>query len=472
MTQRVIRLLCDAQNYPWGKVGTDSIISQMGPEASGKDWKFSETTPYAELWMTTHPNLPSRLYESPSTTLSSHLDAHPELLGIVPQKFPKPVEGKNEKHVPFLFKILTCKQALPLQIHPDKKLAAELHARDPSKFVDANHKPEIACALTPFLGFAGFAPFDRIATNISTIPELRDFLQPLPSYQLFLDDRLNSSKLKALVKDILLLNPKSSGILESAKDVLKTLTGTQDPPMERGGGDAQGVIRSLIDRVEQHGPEAVFAGTMWNDDQKQRISAALRKTQEFYAGDPGIIVACFFMNLIELQPGEAMYVQEDGLHAWLDGQIIELMANSDDVLNAAFIEGGEKDDINIFIDTMTCDPRPAETYKLERHNWALSRGAGATVYQVPAEEFSLFHIVGTDASTTVAPLNGPAIAIVTAVSSSGSQITDKTCGTMINVKKGQVYFVGAGTEIEYGPGVEVWAAFYDDQNRGQTGNMK
>jgi mannose-6-phosphate isomerase len=60
--------------------------------------------------MTTHPNLPSKLYDSPSTTLSKHLNAHPDLLGVVPQKFPKPVEGKNEKHVPFLFKILTCKQ--------------------------------------------------------------------------------------------------------------------------------------------------------------------------------------------------------------------------------------------------------------------------------------------------------------------------------------------------------------------------
>lgn len=159
-------------------------------------------------------------------------------------------------------------------------------------------------------------------------------------------------------------------------------------------------------------------------------------------------------------------------------------------MNAAFIEGGEKDDINIFIDAMTCDPRPAETYKLERHNWTLSHGAGATVYQVkpfptpfaaasltsfpkvPAEEFSLYHIVGTTDSTSTSPLNGPSIAIVTSVPSSGGHVTDKTTGTSVDVKKGQVYFVGAGTEVEYGPGVEVWAAFYDDQNREQTGDMK
>ncbi|KAJ9103640.1 hypothetical protein QFC19_004215 [Naganishia cerealis] len=86
------------------------------------------------------------------------------------------------------------------------------------------------------------------------------------------------------------------------------------------------------------------------------------------------------MNLVE-KPGEAMYVQEDGLHAWLDGQIIELMANSGNVLNAAFIEGGEKDDLEIFIDAMRCDPRPAESYKIEKSRWTLSKGAGASVYQ-------------------------------------------------------------------------------------------
>ncbi|KAJ9094035.1 hypothetical protein QFC21_006136 [Naganishia friedmannii] len=475
MTDHIIRLACDAQNYPWGKVGNDSIISQFGPEASGNDWKFDENTPYAELWMTTHPNLPSKLYAHPSTLLSKHLYEHPELLGVVPQKFPKPVEGKKDKHVPFVFKILTCKQALPLQIHPDKTLAAQLHARDPAKFPDANHKPEIAVALTPFLGFAGFAPFDRIESNLRSIPELAQLLGRFASYEAYLRDPTSKDKVKALVKDILGMNQKSSGVLESAKDAIKAVTGlAREPERERGGGDAQGVVRSLIERIERDGAGEVFGGTMWDQEQGQRIERALKKTQEYYAGDPGIIVACFFMNLIELKPGEAMYVPEDGLHAWLDGQIIELMANSDDVLNAAFIEPGEKDDLNIFIDAMRCDPRPAETYKIKRARWSLSEGAGAEVYQVPAEEFSLYHVAGSEStSTTIKPLNGPTIAILTSVPSTGTAtITDKTANKTIEVNKGQVYFVAAGTTVEFGAGVEAWAAFYDDQVREQTGDMK
>ncbi len=38
----------------------------------------------------------------------------------------------------------------PPQAHPDKALAEQLHARDPEHYLDANHKPEMAIALTPF----------------------------------------------------------------------------------------------------------------------------------------------------------------------------------------------------------------------------------------------------------------------------------------------------------------------------------
>lgn len=89
--------------------------------------------------MGTHPNNPAHLFSDRSTLLSNHLARHPELLGEA-RKFPARYPGRKEDefggegHVPFLFKILTCKQALPLQIHPDVELAKKLHEEDPDQF--------------------------------------------------------------------------------------------------------------------------------------------------------------------------------------------------------------------------------------------------------------------------------------------------------------------------------------------------
>jgi mannose-6-phosphate isomerase len=65
--------------------------------------------------MGTHPNNPSSLFDSPSTPLTKHLSENESLLGEA-KKFPARYPGSKDKefggqgHVPFLFKILTCKQ--------------------------------------------------------------------------------------------------------------------------------------------------------------------------------------------------------------------------------------------------------------------------------------------------------------------------------------------------------------------------
>jgi mannose-6-phosphate isomerase class I len=43
-------------------------------------------------------------------TLSSYLGERPELLGKAGEKFGNPVEAKGERFLPFLMKVLTCKQ--------------------------------------------------------------------------------------------------------------------------------------------------------------------------------------------------------------------------------------------------------------------------------------------------------------------------------------------------------------------------
>ncbi|KAG7529927.1 hypothetical protein FFLO_05332 [Filobasidium floriforme] len=403
-------------------------------------------------------------------------------MGKAGEKFGAPVEaGKGERFLPFLMKVLTCKQALPLQIHPDKELSRRLHRKNPKQFADFNHKPEIAVALTPFLGFAGFQPIITIKSLLTSIPELDALLRPFESYQTFISatPKATSADLKELVRSVLRMDPKSdaSGLLKTVKDALAAGTGMAAPEKEaRDGNDVDAAIEGLLSRFEREGVEA-FGKAELGDEEKKRLVKALKKMQEFYKGDPGSIVAAFMMNLIELRPGEGIYVGADGVHAWLDGQIIELMATSDNVLNLGFVPAAEKDSVDLFIDAVTCEPKSGEEYKLSKQEWKLSSGAGATIYKVPTEEFSLYHVDGdAQKSTTIKPLNGPTVCIVTAVNTTAGKITqtgtvdDSSARAEVDdIKRGQVYLIGAGTEVEFAPGVEVWASFWDDQEQEQSG---
>src|SRR6185503_8499312 len=52
---------------------------------------------------------------------------------------------------------------------------------------------------------------------------------------------------------------------------------------------------------------------------------------EKYPDDPGIAVA-LALNLVELAPGEALYLPAGNLHSYLEGTGVEIMASSDNVL--------------------------------------------------------------------------------------------------------------------------------------------
>lgn len=47
-------------------------------------------------------------------------------------------------------------RSLSIQAHPDKELAGILHKLQPNMYKDANHKPEMALALTEFEALCGF----------------------------------------------------------------------------------------------------------------------------------------------------------------------------------------------------------------------------------------------------------------------------------------------------------------------------
>lgn len=125
----IYRLQCKTQSYDWGKLGN---VSKVATYAKASGTSVDDATPYAELWMGTHPNAPSIVHNQ-DITLEKLIKENVELST-------KEVHDQYKGDLPFLFKILSIRKALSIQAHPDKTLGARLFAEFPENYKDPNHK--------------------------------------------------------------------------------------------------------------------------------------------------------------------------------------------------------------------------------------------------------------------------------------------------------------------------------------------
>src|SRR5712675_2069873 len=118
--------------------------------------------------MGTHPSNPSK----DVLTKRTLLDLVQDNQALISQD----ISARFGSKLPFLFKVLSIGKALSIQAHPNKKLAEQLHARDPKNYPDDNHKPEMTIAITPFDGLCGFRPLAEISHFLTTVPSLRSLV--------------------------------------------------------------------------------------------------------------------------------------------------------------------------------------------------------------------------------------------------------------------------------------------------------
>lgn len=76
--------------------------------------------------MGTHPSLPSKDLETQRSLLDLVQDNRSLMSTEIAQKY-------GDK-LPFLFKVLSITKALSIQAHPNKKLAEQLHQKDPKNY--------------------------------------------------------------------------------------------------------------------------------------------------------------------------------------------------------------------------------------------------------------------------------------------------------------------------------------------------
>ena len=299
-------------------------------------------------------------------------------------------------NLPFLPKILSMAKALPLQLHPNKGLASQLHKKDPSKFSDPNHKPEIAIALSKFEAFAGFKPFASIAALFS-VPPLRQY---------YPTETLTEPRLKQLCTRLLQLDSASAQAIQD---------GLAQVPRDLYGD--QGYILDLLPRIQkQYGPD-----------------------------DNGTLIALLCMNYLVLSPGEALYVPADGIHAWLAGDIVECMARSDNVLNVGFCPRADRDNIELFTSTLTFHAHRVEDMMLKPEPSAKSKHGKTLEYCPELSEFNMLVTRLTQGGEDVVEaVDGPSVLVVT--KGEGSMEVEKE---RVELKEGWVFFVGRGVELRF-----------------------
>ncbi|XP_045048815.2 mannose-6-phosphate isomerase isoform X4 [Desmodus rotundus] len=163
----VFPLSCVVQQYAWGKMGSTSEVARL-LASSDPLARISEDQPYAELWMGAHPRGDAKILDNriSQKTLGQWIAENQDCLG---SKVKDTFNGK----LPFLFKVLSVGTALSIQAHPHKELAEKLHLQAPQHYPDANHKPEMAIALTSFQGLCGFRPVEEIVTFLTKVPEFQ-----------------------------------------------------------------------------------------------------------------------------------------------------------------------------------------------------------------------------------------------------------------------------------------------------------
>ena len=318
------------QKYAWGS--TTAIQALLGGENNSHD-------PMAELWMGTHPKAPSLVnYEGQWISLADLIAKDPQ--DILGEKVAK----KFHNQLPYLLKVLAADKPLSIQAHPGLELASKGFENENKQgipldaanrnYKDDNHKPECLCALSSFWALFGFRKIDDILSLMGKICPVG-----LNSEMAQLKKQAAARGLELFFSDLMSMDT------EQKKRVLDEAT---------------------LNAKQRSDEDPAFH---W-----------MTKLSDEYPFDIGIL-SPLFLNLIQLKPGQALFLPAGELHAYLKGVGIELMANSDNVLRGGL--SPKHIDVPELLKVLNFKPRHVEFLKEKK------KKKTEMIYDSFAEEFVL-----------------------------------------------------------------------------------
>ena len=273
------KLINSVQNYAWGsKTALTDLYGIANPN----------NLPMAELWMGAHPKSSSKIEDASGQVRSLRDVIEADKAALLGDKV-----AQRFGELPFLFKVLCADQPLSIQVHPNKQASEIGFAKENAagipldaaerNYKDPNHKPELVFALTPFLAMNAFREFSEIIS----------LLQPVAGAHNAIAHFLE--------------NPNA----EALSQLFASLLNMQGEEKSH----ALAVLKAALESQQ---------GEPWE---------TIRLIAQFYPDDSGLF-SPLLLNVVKLNPGEAMFLFAETPHAYLQGVALEVMANSDNVLRA------------------------------------------------------------------------------------------------------------------------------------------
>jgi mannose-6-phosphate isomerase len=386
---KISKLQGKVQPYTWGGAQFIPALLQK-PNTDGK--------PAAEYWMGGHDNAPSDVVSA---------DGQKQGLNALVAANPAAVLGKKVSdefgRLPYLFKVLDVKDMLSIQVHPEKKAAVAAFAEENKKGValnaanrnykDDNHKPELMYALSDFWLLHGFKAADKLKAVLQQTPELQ-FLLPI----------FGNGDYAALYKAV----------------------------MEMDQQEVNQRLQPLLDRILP----LYEKGTLKKEQEDFWAARAFNTFCELGRTDRGIF-SIYLFNLVNLKPGPAIFQDAGILHAYLEGQNMEIMANSDNVLRGGLTN--KHIDVSELMKHVVFEPIIPTVI-----NGTPGKAAGEEVFVTPVNDFELHRIALKAGEQTTITATTADISLVYA-----GKVEASAGDTKLSLAKGEAMLAVAGTPVTY-----------------------
>ena len=308
---------------------------------------------------------------------------------------------------------------MSIQAHPNQLLAAQLHARDPKNYPDANHKPEMLVAISErFSALCGFRPSSEIVENLVNYPELVSMC-----------DKENCDEFISLVAQD--AHDRAKTELSLRKCFTALMNKTESFIVEE--------FTRLRQRLNSSGPALTELDSLF-------LSLAAQ-----YPNDVGCF-AIFMLNCLTLRKGEAIFLAANVPHAYLLGDGVECMACSDNVVRAGLTPKFK--DVKVLCDMLDYSMRSSDENKLAAtHSTEFEH---LCEFRSSVDEFSVqqvrvegkhLSLDGIESRFLIPKCSSGSILILNEVKNEASSRFEIDAGVKLEAKAGLVYFINANTDV-------------------------